>query len=222
MEILKRVGKVIGGLAAVGTIILSLLEVVLTFNPDFIVELMPKTEVQYTSGVETIDGYVSTFLGYKFTAPEGCEILGVKERAELAGATVSSMTIPEMEEKMQEQNVVVDLLAAMPSGTSIVVMVHVNEMFMSSHLEAYVKEGMSVLEETGVKIIEECEETEYLGRRCATFTGITYIEGIKLIQEGYVFVENGYAWMIVFSYPDDEEADKELLVNAIEVYELLE
>ncbi len=215
LNFLGKLVRMIRILATIAVIVILIFEVASRLD----LKSMFGPQIEYDSGIYTSDGYISSFLGYKFTAPEGCDLATIEERAEQSELSVAGLTTAQIEEEFKGQASVMDLLAVMPSNVNVIVSISINTRISEDDVEAGVKEIVNGLRRQGISVSNDYELVEYLGRNCGKYIANTNINGTQAIQEGYVFTEEGYAWMIIFSYVEGLEADKEQLVNAFSVYE---
>lgn len=220
---LEKFAKIMGVLAVVAGVLALVLNIL--SQKDLSLFGQKTYYAEYSSGVYTEKGYISPFLDYEFTLPEGYRMSNTEERAKYSGVRIKGATYTEMEEALKNQNEILDMWVLRENmddtygSLNTMVSVQVNEKVSKRKLEECVKQFVDGYSELGITIVGDYELTELLGRKCGTYLAHTTLLGTKVNQRGYIFVENGYMWVLAVSYCDGLEAEAEKLLSAYKVYE---
>lgn len=177
----------------------------------------PAPEVKaYMPGTYTDNKYEGTFVGYTFTAPEGCTFTSQEELALENGIDADTFAAggEELETLYAQMPNVIDFYATMESGASA----YLNVAQMLTHditLEEYTQviiEELTAMTDMKCTLLEEAKVVEFMGRECTTATVSIEMEGVVLYQQYYMFIEPTYTGTITVTYADGMEADKEALI----------
>ena len=184
---LEKTSNLMGKLAGIAAVIMVILFILSRFDWSFLFE--PKTYIaEYVPGIYMTDGYVSPFLKYKFTAPEGYELATVEERAVLSNVAVNGLTVSEMEERMKKQSMILDLYVYVPLSQKphAMVLVEFKEEISKKDLESTAKELLNQSTRLGMKVSGDYKIAECLDRECAVYTGYRNVDGVNVNQDYYV------------------------------------
>ncbi len=177
------------------------------------------TDTQYKNGIYVTRGYISRFAGYEFTMPERCQLFDLEERAVQSDIDVTGLTKEQIVEALRNQTTILDLFAYLPSGSNALVSISINKETSKDDVDLATKDYIRLLQNSGVNISGDYELVNFLGRDCGLWTYEANNNGKKVIQEGYVFAEDGFEWALIISYAEGNEAEKEQLYNSFKIYE---
>ena len=211
---MEKVGKVLRGLAIISVVAALVLAILSLMGLGPLAKLFGH-KVEYEEGTYTIDGYASSFLGYKFTTPEDCMLDAEGDRIDL-----SKGYYPQgVKEKINNGTYVLDLSASYASDTTLIVVAAFDETFSKKDEEEIMEAGEEVMIKYDAIDWGEAEKIELLGRNCYKFT--TKVDGYiaNAVMDVYLFIEDGYMWSIEMAYIEGREAEAEELLNAFSVYE---
>lgn len=181
--------------------------------------------MNYVSGMYMPDGYKSSFLGYKFTLPEGYELSDMEERAKYSGSVYKNISLSDMEDNLENQTDIIDMwvISTEKEDTGYVantmVSVKREETVSQKVFDKYMEHVVQCYNEMGMNIQNGYEVTEFLGKKCGKYLATATMDGVKVNQIGYVFVENGYAWFLMVSYREGMQEEAQKLLDAYDIYE---
>jgi hypothetical protein len=214
LDILDKMDKVVRVMAIIACVSSLILTILSFIDLGPLVKLFGH-KVEYEEGTYTIDGYASSLLGYKFTTPEDCMLDGESDRIDLSKGYYPAT----VKEKIENGTYVVDLSASYASSSTALVLVAFDESFSKKKEDKIMDFNDEKLKEYGVIDYGDSERTTLLGKNCYKFTA--KVEGYisNAIADAYMFVEDGYMWIIEIVYIEGRESEAEELLNAFSVYE---
>ena len=175
----------------------------------------------YIPGVYTDNKYESSYVGYVFTAPEGCTFMSPEELASENGIDAATFEAggEALENYYAQAANVVDFNAFMESGASV----YFNVVQMLSYditLEEYTQvilDELTSMADVTCTLLEDTQVVEFLGRECTKAMVSIEMEGITLYQQYYMFIEPTYTGTITVTYADGMEADRDALIAGFAV-----
>ena len=214
LDILDKMDKVVRVMAIIACVSALVLTILTLTGIGPLVKLFGH-KVEYEEGTYTIDGYASSLLGYKFTTPENCMLNKGSDKPDLA----KLVPVDSIREKVEDGTFALDLSASYTSGTSISVVAVFNEKYLNKKEKEQWEVYKSACEKMGLGNVEDGIETDLMGRKCLKFS--TKIEGYigNAILEQYVFIEDGFSWLITIANIEGREQEAEELLNAFSAYE---
>ena len=211
---MEKVGKVLKVLVIISSIVALVLAIMAFMGKGPLAELFGEKKVEYEAGTYTIDGYASSFLGYKFTTPEDCMLDSEEDRLDLNKGNYPKS----IKEKIDNGIIVLDMSASYASNTTLGVIAAFDEGFSKKDADKIVESENAVMDKYGFNW-SDAEKIELLGKNCYKFT--SKVEGYiaNAIMDAYMFIEDGYMWGIDIVYIEGREQEAEELLNAFSTYE---
>ncbi len=177
----------------------------------------PAVEVKaYVPGTYTDNKYESTYVGYVFTAPEGCTFMSPEELALENGMDADTFAAggDALEAFYEQAANIVDFNASMESGASVyfnIAQMLTYDITLEEYTQVLLEELTSMTDMT-CTLLEEAQVVEFMGRECTKAIVSIEMEGITLYQQYYMFLEPTYTGTITVTYADGMEADKDALI----------
>lgn len=177
---------------------------------------------KYTYGELTEDGYKNAYLGYQFTAPEGCIMSDETTLAMLVGMAtdVMSESVSEDFAKMAMDSVLYEMYASYPDGTNIVSTIQANTFHMND-IEAFVDANISqlnMIQNMEISVVPGKENVVIAGHDFIKVSTVNNFEGTAFHQDTYLAFVKDMIMNFTISYKDGNEDKAEALFNAITVF----
>ncbi|MBQ9124023.1 MAG: hypothetical protein IJY10_11135 [Lachnospiraceae bacterium] len=170
----------------------------------------------YVPGTYTDNKYESTYVGYTFTAPEGCTFMSPEELAAENGIDADTFAAggEALETYYEQASNIIDFNASMESGASVymnVAQMLTHDITLEEYTQVILGELTSMTDMT-CTLLEEAKVVQFMGRECTEALVSIEMEGITLYQKYFMFVEPTYTGTITVTYADGMEAEKDALI----------
>ena len=167
-------------------------------------------------GTYTDNKYESTYVGYTFTAPEGCTFMSPEELAAENGIDADTFAAggEALETYYEQASNIIDFNASMESGASVymnVAQMLTHDITLEEYTQVILGELTSMTDMT-CTLLEEAKVVQFMGRECTEALVSIEMEGITLYQKYFMFVEPTYTGTITVTYADGMEAEKDALI----------
>lgn len=177
----------------------------------------PAPEVKaYVPGIYTDNKYESTYVGYVFTAPEGCTFMTPEELALENGIDAETFAAggEALETFYAQATNIIDFNASTETGANVyfnVAQMLTYDITLEEYTQVILEELTSVTEMT-CNLVEEAQAVEFMGRECTKALVSIEMEGITLYQQYYMFIEPTYTGTVIVTYAEGMEAEKDALI----------
>lgn len=178
-------------------------------------EVVPEVQA-YVQGTYTDNKFESAYVGYTFTAPEGCTFLSQDELALENGIAedVIAQGADALAEAYAQLDNIIEFNASTESGANVYMQV-TQMLTYGMTLEEYTQliiAELSGMEDMVCTIVEETQVVDLAGKQCSKTLVSIEMEGFALYQQYYFFLEPTYTGTITVTYADGMEAERDALV----------
>lgn len=170
----------------------------------------------YIAGVYTSNGYASSFMDYRFNAPDGCKLYNLEQLAQLMGIDVAAFGGDQsaLRLEMAKKQEIIEMYAYMPSNANAIVGIAITSTKGFTYDNMVKSLGELLPSYRGLSISEKYEIVEFMGRECAKLDVRMTMNGVEARQDLYLFYDESYVGFVGISYTEEMIADRDALYNA--------